>query len=96
MVPGRVAGDVLQCADAADTHVMLRAAKLLQRPGVAAGHLPGAGQRQAPRGDYQRAGGEQPGTNCQHPAARGVPGRRGTWLPGRAGIMVREPVAGRP
>ena len=87
---------MLQCADAADTHVKLRTAKLLQRLGAAAAHLPGPGQRKAPRGDHQRAGSEQPGTNCQHPAARGVPCRRGTWLPGRAGVMVREPAAGRP
>ena len=68
-------------------------AKLLHRFGVAAGQPPRAGQRNLPRSDRERARGEQPGTKCQQPAARGVTCRLQTRFPAWAEVMAREPAA---
>ena len=68
-----VAGDALQGVDAANAHVKLVGAELLDRLRVAVGHLPFAGQGEVPRGIYERTGCEQPGGQCQQPAPRIVP-----------------------
>jgi hypothetical protein len=70
-----VAGDALQCEDAADTHVELIGAELLDCFGVAVGHLPFAGQSEVPRGEDQGRSSEQARAKCQQPASRGIPGR---------------------
>ena len=49
MVSGGVAGDALQGVDAADPHVELVGAELLDRLGVAVGHLPLLGQLDSPQ-----------------------------------------------
>ena len=43
MVSGGIAGDALQCVDAADPHVQFFGAKLLDRFGISIGYLTFAG-----------------------------------------------------
>jgi hypothetical protein len=64
-----VASDTLQRVDAADAHVQLLGAELLDGLGVAVGHLPFAGQGEVPRGEDQGPGGEQARAERQQPTA---------------------------
>ena len=53
VVPGGITADPLEGVDAADAHVELVRAELLDGLGVAVGHLPLAGQGEAPRREHR-------------------------------------------
>ena len=99
VVLGGVAGHPLEGVDAADAHVELVRAELLDGLGVAVGHLALLGQlERAPgQGEVQRRedqgpGGEQARGERQEPSPGGVPCRLQQRRLGRADVMMREPV----
>lgn len=59
---GGIPGHPLEGIDAADAHVELVRAELLDGLGIAVSHLPFAGQGEGPRREQQRARSEQSGT----------------------------------
>jgi hypothetical protein len=61
VVFGGIAGDPLEGVDAADAHVDLLVAELLDGLGEAVSHLPFSGQGEVPSREQERARREQPG-----------------------------------
>jgi hypothetical protein len=100
VVSGRVAGDTLQGVDAADPHVEpLVRAELLDRLGVAVSDLPLLGQfegaprhGEVPRGEDQGSGGKQARAERHQPAPRVIYRCLVQRPPGRADVVVGEPI----
>ena len=75
MIFGGIPSDPLEGVDAADAHIELVRAELLDGLGVTVRHLPLAGQGEVPRREHQRASSQQPGAKGEQPTPRSIPRR---------------------
>jgi len=95
VVFGGIPGHPLEGVDAADAHVELVGAELLDGLGVAIGYLPLSGQVEVPCREDQGPAANKPSASVKEPSPRRVPRRlQQRWL-GRADVMTRERVCER-